>query len=250
MSCQRIARSEQRGAIHAASFSTRTAQRCFYLRTTVRVHAQYLVGTEIAVVPNMITFYKILSPGSRHAVRVLGITALTFMLIDLASGHSTPSSSVASELPRASLQEVMDAIVDPAADGLWDAVETTVAANGEHTRTPQTDADWADVRRKLIVLRESASLLRLAGRPVSHKAFVAEADGALNSWQIAARIRRDRAVFDAFATALGVTAQRALQAVEARDTDAMIRIGGDLDGVCEACHSHFWYPNQVIPPVP
>jgi cytochrome c556 len=180
----------------------------------------------------------------------LGITALTFTLIDLASGHSNRSSSAASQLPRASLQEVMDAIVDPAADGLWDAVETTVTADGEHTRTPESEADWSDVRRKLIVLRESASLLRVAGRPVSHGAFAAEADGALNSSQIAARIRRDHAVFDAFATALGVTAQRALQAVEARDTDAMVRIGGDLDGVCEACHLHFWYPNQVIPPVP
>jgi cytochrome c556 len=198
----------------------------------------------------MITFYKTLSPSSKHAARILGITALTFMLIDLASGHSTPSSSAAGELPRASLQEVMDAIVDPAADGLWDAVETTVTADGEHTRTPESDADWADVRRKLIVLRESASLLRIAGRPVSHEEFAAEADGALNSSQIAARIRRDRVVFDAFATALGVTAQRALKAVEARDTDAMVRIGGDLDGVCEACHLHFWYPNQVIPPVP
>jgi hypothetical protein len=198
----------------------------------------------------MITSYRIFSPGSRHVARILGITALTFTLIDLASGHSTRSSSAASELPRASLQEVMDAIVDPAADGLWDAVETTVTADGEHTRTPESDADWADVRRKLILLRESASLLRAAGRPVSHEAFAAEADGALNSSQIAARIRRDRAVFDAFATALGVTAQRALQAVEARDTDAMVRIGGDLDGVCEACHLHFWYPNQVIPPVP
>ena len=197
----------------------------------------------------MITFYKILSPGSSHTVRILGITALTFMLIDLASGHSTPSSAE-SELPRATLQEVMDAIVDPAADGLWDAVETTVTADGEHVRTPDGEAAWADVRRKVIVLRESASLLRVAGRPVSHEAFAAEADGALNSSQIAARIRLNRAVFDAFATALGVTAQRALKAVEARDTDAMVRIGGELDGVCEACHLHFWYPNQVIPPVP
>lgn len=198
----------------------------------------------------MITFYRIRAPRSWHLARILGITALTFTLIDLASGHSTASNSAASELPRASLQEIMDAIVDPAADGLWDAVETTVTADGEHTRIPKSDADWADVRRKLIVLRESASLLRVAGRPVSHEAFAAEADGALNSSQIAARIRRDRAVFDAFATALGVTAQRALKAVEARDTDAMVRIGGDLDGVCEACHLHFWYPNQVIPPVP
>ena len=198
----------------------------------------------------MISFYRIFSPGPRHFARILGITALTFMLIHLASGHSTRSNAAASDLPRASLQEVMDAIVDPAADGLWDAVETTVTADGEHTRTPESDAAWADVRRKLIVLQESASLLRVAGRPVSHEAFAAEADGALNSSQIAARIRRDRAVFDAFATALGATAQRALQAVEARDTDAMVRIGGDLDGVCEDCHLHFWYPNQVIPPVP
>jgi hypothetical protein len=187
---------------------------------------------------------------AKHGIRILALTALTSILIGSASGRTTPLSTTSTVPPRASLQELMDAIVDPSADGLWDAVVTEVTAAGEHTRVPQTDAEWDDVRRKLIVLRESASLLRMPGRPVGHRAFAAEAKGALDSSQIDARIRRDRPVFEAFATALGTTAQRALQAVQARDIEAMVRIGGDLDSVCEGCHLHFWYPDQVIPPVP
>ena len=181
-------------------------------------------------------------------MRILRLMALSALMAGSASGRSTPSSLASTAPPRASLQELMEAIVDPSADGLWDAVETIETADGEHTRIPQNDAEWADVRRKLIMLRESASLLRVP-RPVARRAFAAEAAGALDSVQIAARIRRDRPAFDAFAGALGRTAQQALQAAEARDIEAMVRIGGDIDAVCETCHLHFWYPEQVIPPV-
>ena len=180
------------------------------------------------------------------------ITAVATALILLTSAPAIGAAAAAAgaQPPRASLQELMQAVVDPAADGLWDAVETTVTREGEQTRSPKNAEEWAGVWRRLIVLRESASLLRVSGRPVARRKFAAEAQGALDSNQIAERIRGDRPYFDAFALALGITAQRALDAVAKRDLDAMVRIGGDLDAVCESCHLHFWYPNQVIPPLP
>jgi hypothetical protein len=30
----------------------------------------------------------------------------------------------------------------------------------------------------------------------------------------------------------------------------MMNAGAAMDGVCESCHLTFWYPNQVIPPLP
>jgi hypothetical protein len=38
-----------------------------------------------------------------------------------------------------------------------------------------------------------------------------------------------------------------LKAIEAKDSSAMLEVGTEMDGVCESCHTTFWYPNQVYP---
>jgi hypothetical protein len=151
--------------------------------------------------------------------------------------------------PYASLQEVMDGIVDPAADELWEAVETTVTKDGQQEKRPQTAEEWADVRRKAIVLIEASNLLIISGRHVAVKPFAAEAEGALDSAQIEQRLAANRPAFDGFAQALREAAQKAVTAIDAKDPAALVEAGGTLDGVCESCHMTFWYPNQVIPPV-
>jgi hypothetical protein len=151
--------------------------------------------------------------------------------------------------PYASLQEVMDGIVDPAADELWDTVETTVTKDGIQEKYPHTAQEWADARRKAITLIEASNLLIISGRHVAVKSFPAEAEGALNSAQIEQRLAANRPAFDAFAQALRGAAQKAVTAIDAKDPAALVGAGGDLDGVCEGCHMSFWYPNQVIPPV-
>jgi hypothetical protein len=41
-----------------------------------------------------------------------------------------------------------------------------------------------------------------------------------------------------------------LAAIDAKDPAALVKAGGTLDEICESCHLTFWYPNQVIPPLP
>jgi hypothetical protein len=152
--------------------------------------------------------------------------------------------------PYTSLQEVMDGIIDPAADDLWGSVETTVSSEGVQEKQPHTPAEWAEVRRKAITLIEASNLLAIEGRQVGAKPFPAEAEGALDSDQIQRRIADERAVFLVFAGSLRAGAQQARAAIDARDPAALVKAGGVLDGVCEGCHINFWYPNQVIPPLP
>jgi hypothetical protein len=152
--------------------------------------------------------------------------------------------------PYASLQEVMDGIIDPAADQLWDSVETTVTRDGEQTRQPQTAEEWREVRRKAVTLIEASTLLAMDGRRVSVKPFAAEAAGALDSRQIQQRIAGNRVAFNLFARSLREGARKAVTAIDARDPVALVAAGGIIDSVCEGCHSTFWYPNQVIPPLP
>jgi hypothetical protein len=162
----------------------------------------------------------------------------------------TPAAAVAGLKPVASIQELMQSEVDPSADHIWDAVETVVTRSGTEERHPRTEEQWADLRRSAITLVEATNLLQMDGRQVSTRPFAAEADGALDSIQIGQRLAANRSGFNAFAQSLRTAVLRQLAAIDARDPAALVRAGGDVDEVCEACHLTFWYPNQVIPPLP
>jgi hypothetical protein len=63
-------------------------------------------------------------------------------------------------------------------------------------------------------------------------------------------IDADRASFVAFAHALHEAGVKTLTAIDAKSPQGMMDAGDGMDAVCEACHMRFWYPNQVIPPLP
>jgi len=152
--------------------------------------------------------------------------------------------------PVASIQEIMQSVIDPSADGIWNAVETETTASGVTERKPRSTEDWLEVRHAAIILVESANLLVIEGRHAGAHDFPAEAAGALDSTQIEALITARRNEFNAFAAALRTVSLTALSAIDARDPVRLVSAGGALDQVCESCHLAFWYPNQVIPPLP
>jgi hypothetical protein len=152
--------------------------------------------------------------------------------------------------PVATIQELMQAEVDASADGIWDAVETTIDRAGTQNKQPRTAEEWDDVRHRVIVLIEAANLLTIEHRKLSNAPFPAEAAGALDSAEIERRITGNRRAFNQYALALRQTARTMLTAVDARDPRALVTAGGVLDEVCESCHMTFWYPNQVIPAFP
>jgi hypothetical protein len=168
----------------------------------------------------------------------------------LSSGCHTKTQPSANFKPVASLQELMQDVVDPSADGVWNAVETIVTRDGETVQQPRSETEWLQVRRSAVVLLESANLLVIPGRRVGLRPFPAEATGALDSAQIQELINAQRPVFDAFAAALRESAVAALAAIDARDPTRLVGAGGGIDQVCEGCHLKFWYPNQVIPSLP
>jgi hypothetical protein len=69
--------------------------------------------------------------------------------------------------PTATIKDLMDSIVDPSADVVWNAVMTSVDASGTEDKFPRTDEEWADVRRGAIRLVESSNLLLVPGRHVA-----------------------------------------------------------------------------------
>ena len=63
----------------------------------------------------------------------------------------------------ATIKDIMDSLIDPAADYIWDAVATTVTAKGREEKYPRTDEEWKELRRRAIHLLEGANLLLIPG---------------------------------------------------------------------------------------
>ncbi|MGC3982863.1 MAG: hypothetical protein QM808_16555 [Steroidobacteraceae bacterium] len=153
----------------------------------------------------------------------------------------------------ATIQDIMHHEVDPSADFLWDAVGTTVTSKGEEHQMPHTDEEWNELRHRAITLVEATNLLVMEGRKVvadGKEVEDAHVTGIRNAQEIQAAINADRATWIGFAQALHGAGAQALAAIDARDADKLLHAGEALDAVCEACHLKYWYPGQVIPPLP
>lgn len=146
--------------------------------------------------------------------------------------------------PVATIQDIMDAEVDPSADALWDAVAFVSSAAGVEDRHPRTDEDWKAARRSAITLVESANLLAMEGRRVAVGNAVAS-EGEPDARQIQLHLDATLGSFQQFARALQVASQTALTAIDKHDVKGLMDAGGGIDTACESCHVVYWYPNEA-----
>jgi hypothetical protein len=158
--------------------------------------------------------------------------------------------SVVAIKPVASIQEVMQALVDPAADDIWDSVSTVVTKKGVEEKQPRTNAEWHELRLKAIRLVEGASLLQVEGRKVVQPGVKLEDDHVQTNAKledIVAAIDKNPAAFSSAALTLQTSAIEILAAIDARDISRLGQAGSALDAACESCHLTYWYPKQVLP---
>lgn len=153
----------------------------------------------------------------------------------------------------AGIQDIMRDMIDPAADFLWESVSTTETAAGVEEKQPRTDEEWAEVRKHALILAESANLLLLDGRHVAREGKHLEDHGTpgnLTAAEAEQAIAADRATFVGSGQALHDVGVQFLKAAEDRNPQGIMDAGETMDQVCEGCHLKFWYPGQVIPPLP
>ena len=145
--------------------------------------------------------------------------------------------------PTTTVEELMRAVIDPAADAVWDAVVITSTREGIEREVPDSDDDWLALEHHAVRLLEAGNLLQIEGRAIAGPDSVSELPGIdLEPADIAVRVaerydawlRSGRELHDA-----GVVV---LEAARARSIDALLESGDRLDAACESCHSRFWYP--------
>lgn len=113
------------------------------------------------------------------------------------------------------LKQLMEWVIDPAADVIWDSVKSVMTISGTQETAPQTDEQWAAVRNGAATLVESGNLLMIEGRARDNK-----------EWMAAAR-------------RLSAMGAQALKAAEAKNVEALFNAGGDIYNACKACHERY-----------
>ena len=153
--------------------------------------------------------------------------------------------------PAATIKDIMQSIVDPGADLVWNAVTTVQTATGTIDKKPETAEDWLKVRHGAVGLSEAANLLMMPGRHVAQPHEKSETPGVeLEPAEMEVLINKDRPAFIERAKALHEAGLAAVAAADAKDPQKLFEVGEQIEMACENCHSHYWYPNEKIPPVP
>lgn len=67
----------------------------------------------------------------------------------------------------ATIRDVMNTLVDPQADALWNSVRFEVDENGSREMRPETDEDWMALRRAAVAIIEGGNSLMIPGRRVA-----------------------------------------------------------------------------------
>jgi cytochrome c556 len=114
--------------------------------------------------------------------------------------------------PVATIDQVMDAIVIPSSQAVFDAV---IYDNGVLTQAPKVDDDWFALQMHALAIAEAGNLLLMPPRA------------------------RDTGDWPAMSRALTETAAKVAKAAAAKDIDGVLATGGEMYAACAACHRKY-----------
>jgi hypothetical protein len=117
--------------------------------------------------------------------------------------------------PVADTKLLMQSMIDPTADEIWDSVRTIITKDRVEEIRPHTNQEWETVRNHAVTLAESGNLLMMVPRAK---------DGG--EW-----MQRARELVD--------TSERAIRACETKNADELFTVGGDIYQACSNCHQKY-----------
>src|SRR5215475_1149445 len=89
-------------------------------------------------------------------------------ILALAASACTKAQSTQPDLMKpATIKDIMDSMVDPSGDFMFESVVEIADERGITHKAPQTDEDWEGVRQHALVLLEAPNLLVMEGRKVA-----------------------------------------------------------------------------------
>lgn len=147
-----------------------------------------------------------------RSVGVVLVLAGTAAMVQC-GGSASPAASVGSPYkPVASVDQVMDGIVIPASQAVFDAV---VYSNGELVQSPTSDDDWNTLRIQALALAEAGNLLMMPPRAKDNDDWIT------------------------LSQALTEGAAVAANAAESKNVDQLLNAGGEIYRACTSCHEKY-----------
>ena len=120
--------------------------------------------------------------------------------------------NVANEDEHSDMHDFMAHLLTPASEAIWESSGYVITEEGEFSLEPTNEEEWERVLYGAKVITESASLLSTPSRSKNR-----------NEWIV-------------FAGLLEGVGQKAFEAAEKKDANALFEIGAELYQVCVACH--------------
>lgn len=150
--------------------------------------------------------------------------------------------------PVVSVKELMEYMIDPAGDYIFDSVKTIVEPDGKVVEVaPKTDEDWEKLRIGAVTLAEGVYLLKVQ-RPFAPAGDENNSVGPdateLSPAQILAKVTKDPVEWNARIEALRNVGLEVLDIVKKKDVPQLWDASENLDEACEACHRSYWYPKE------
>ena len=143
---------------------------------------------------------------------VAGATALFGTVFTLSCA---PAEQPSPYKPVATVGELMEGTVQPAAEVFWGSVSTTISAAGIEEKFPKTDEEWEAVWGGAMTIAESGNLLLMPSR-----------------------VRED-AEWTRLSTALVDIGVEAAKAARTRNPETVLEVGEKVYNVCTECHMKF-----------
>jgi hypothetical protein len=128
------------------------------------------------------------------------------------------------------VKNIMDSMIDPAAEALWDSVASYVSLEHIEQKAPRNDAEWDALWRKTMTLLTGAQLL-LTDRHVSTTGDKSKNPSIeLPPEQIEALINNDRPAWTHLVHGLQNSGILALDAIDRKDLEGLRSAGNALNG--------------------
>jgi hypothetical protein len=177
---------------------------------------------------------------------VVAVAGLLWVAVACSSSKPAPAAEMEPAVRvTVTVKEIMDSVIDPHADVLWDSVSTTISREGTVENKPRTDEDWARVRRSAVTLVEATNLLVIDGRKIAPPGHKSEYPGIeLEPEEMQMLVDADRASWVRYAHGLHDKAMVLLKAIDDKNVQGLMDGGEGLDEACENCHKHYWYPEK------
>ena len=114
-----------------------------------------------------------------------------------------------------SLHQLMEWIIDPNADVIWDSVKSISTVKGTTEIYPRTDEQWDAVRNSAAILLEAGNILMIEGRAKDNKQWLE------------------------YAKQLSSASEVTLKAAQDKNKDALFDAGGNIYNARKACHDKY-----------